>query len=96
MKHRDFKVHSLEAETNTKISIPRNGYITITGQDHVQITEARHQLHSIIDNIRYLHKPLQFTSIPVASDEIKENFERFKVILFQRKCIFMSLKRIKF
>lgn len=80
--HRDFKVASLESATSTKITIPvsaAEGTLTIIGEDAIKIVEARHQVHSIVDHIRNSHRPMQFISIPTVSEEIKTNFERFKV-----------------
>lgn len=55
------------------------GNLMITGEDVTKIVEARHHLHSVIEHIRNTHPPMQFVSIPVLSDEIKDNFEKFKV-----------------
>lgn len=85
INHRDFRVNTVEYETTTKISIPVDGVeeqLVITGEDATQIVEARHQIHSIIDYIRSSHPPMQFISIPVLSDEIKENFNKFKVSIY--------------
>lgn len=80
--HRNFKLNELEVETKTKITIPLNGReggLTIIGEDVTNIVEARHQVHSVIEHIRNSHRPMQFISIPILSNEIRENFERFKV-----------------
>lgn len=80
--HRDFKLSELEVETCTKITVPingTNGKLTIIGEDTTSIIQARHHLHSIIEYIRYVHPPMQFLSIPLLSDEVKKNFEIFKV-----------------
>lgn len=80
--HRNFNLNILEMETNTKITIPLNGMegnLTIIGEDETNIVEARHQVHSVIEHIRNAHRPMQFISIPTLSDEIRNNFEKFKV-----------------
>lgn len=81
--HPHFTLNALEKETSTKISTPKFGKdenITITGDDIFKVAEARHRIHSVVDQIRHSHSVIQFISIPVLSDEIKENFIKFKVM----------------
>lgn len=79
--HSNFKVNRLETETNTQISIPagNNGNLVITGGDITKVIQARHRIHSVIDNIRHSYPAMQFVAIPLISEEIKKNFENFKV-----------------
>lgn len=77
-----YDVNLLESDTSTKICIPVNGAegnLKITGDDAKNIIEARHHIHSFVDEIRNSLRPMQFISIPTRSDEIQTNFERFKV-----------------
>lgn len=73
---------SLESETNTTILLPKHGNdgdMTITGVELQQVTEATVRIHSLANEIRDSYSAMQFISIPVLSDEIKDNFEKFKV-----------------
>lgn len=77
-----YNINLLESDTSTKICIPvsgAEGSLTITGEDVTNIIEARHHVHSFVDEIRNSLRPMQFISIPTRSDEIQANFERFKV-----------------
>lgn len=70
-------------ETSTTISMPKfsaDGNITIEGDDISKVIEARHKLHYVVSQIRKRHGVLQFISIPLLSDQIKENFLKFKVV----------------
>ncbi|RZC38393.1 jmjC domain-containing protein 4, partial [Asbolus verrucosus] len=74
--HLDLKL--LEDSTNTNISIPVSGNLVITGESEEKISEARDEIHSIIGEIRDQYMAMQFVSIPTLSDEIIENFAKFK------------------
>lgn len=56
-----------------------DGHLTIIGEDELKIVEARHKVHSVVSDIRDSYAAVQFVCVPVLSDEIKENFENFKV-----------------
>lgn len=78
-----FFLKTIQAETTTTVSIPQYyaGSITIEGDDVSKVIEARHKLHFIANEIRNSHGVVQFISIPTLSEEIKEKFLRFKVLV---------------
>lgn len=80
--HKSFNIDAFQIKTGMKISVPadgREGSLVISGEDVGKLVEARHHVHSVIDNIRCSHQPMQFLSIPIRSAEIEENFKKFKV-----------------
>ncbi|KAK4879745.1 hypothetical protein RN001_007891 [Aquatica leii] len=77
----DFSLKTLEQETHTTISIPEkdvDGCIVISGENDFDVIKARHQLHSVIGELREKLTAAQFISIPVLSEEVQRNFEKFK------------------
>ncbi|KAF2884274.1 hypothetical protein ILUMI_21895 [Ignelater luminosus] len=79
-----FSLKKLELETNTEISMPKNGndgYIIVTGNNEIDIVNAREGIQSVVSEIRERQKVTHFTSIPVHSEEVQRSFQQFKVTL---------------
>ncbi|KAF5285750.1 hypothetical protein FQR65_LT02278 [Abscondita terminalis] len=77
----DFCLKKLELETRTKISMPGggdDGHIVISGDNEPDVVSARHEVQSVVGEIRE-RQAAQFISIPVHSEEVQKNFELFKV-----------------
>lgn len=82
MKYRNPQLNSVQNETNTVINFPtpkKEGFLEILGESDESIEEAEKHIHCFIADIRNQLSPLQFIAIPLLSDEIKHNFEEFKV-----------------
>ncbi|KAK5646317.1 hypothetical protein RI129_004781 [Pyrocoelia pectoralis] len=73
-------IKKLEIDTRTAITVPENedGNIIISGDNENDVVNARHFMHSIIGEIRSKLPAAQFISIPVNSEEVQRNFQRFK------------------
>lgn len=77
-----FILEDFQRNTNTLVELPQSfigGNITVKGDTVTEIIDARNELHSLAGEIRNSSTVLQFVSIPVISNEIKENFQKFKV-----------------
>ncbi|XP_032453042.1 activating signal cointegrator 1 complex subunit 1-like [Nasonia vitripennis] len=71
----------MAADTNTLISVPKlgqDGDIVITGVSRRDIMAARRRIDILIETSRSKLEFTHFVSIPGNSDEIKENFKKFK------------------
>lgn len=75
-----FGINKLEKDTRTAITVPENeeGNIIISGENENDVVDARYFMHSIIGEIRSKLPAAQFISIPVNSEEVQGNFQRFK------------------
>ncbi|KAF2884275.1 hypothetical protein ILUMI_21896 [Ignelater luminosus] len=77
----NFSLKKLESETNTEVSMPKNGndgYIIVTGDNEIDVVNARETIQSVASEIREKQIAAQFISIPVHSEEVQRNFEQFK------------------
>lgn len=93
----DFDIKVLSETTETKISFPKcdqEGKLKIVGHTEEDLKKALIELYSIIGFIREKNIALQFAAIPLLSKEIQSNFEKFKVILFERPIRVNKLKRM--
>lgn len=80
------KRKEIEIDTGTSIKIPKvgeTGDIIITGSSERDIISARNRIHLIVLKMRDSHPITHFVSVPVISNQIKKNFEIFKVNLYQ-------------
>lgn len=83
-KKPNFCIKTLEKQTNTKVLIPKfgnEGCITIVGNNEVDIISATEHIHSVVGDIRNRTRAAQFICIPVHTEEVQNNFEKFKVCI---------------
>ncbi|KAJ8935076.1 hypothetical protein NQ314_013021 [Rhamnusium bicolor] len=83
-------INALSQKTQTVISFPKHGkdgQLIIKGEDKSSIQKALNDIHSVVGAIRDQSAALQFISIPLLSEEIKSNFEKFKNEILSEKNI---------
>lgn len=80
IRHPYLNLKYLQKTTNTDIKLfGEDSNLTIIGDCKEKVAEAREELHSVIGDIRDQTAALQFISIPTLTEEIKSNFDKFKV-----------------
>lgn len=80
----------IEGETKAQITIPRQGRnedIVITGGSRENVASARQRIEMIVLSSRQKQPPTHFFGVRIQTDQIKENYERFKVKCVDR-CLF--------
>ncbi|XP_011499512.1 PREDICTED: activating signal cointegrator 1 complex subunit 1-like [Ceratosolen solmsi marchali] len=71
----------IKLSTNTKINVPKlgqEGSIVIIGENKKNIITARYQINCIIENARSKMQPTHFLGIPTNSENIVDQFTKFK------------------
>ncbi|GLV42385.1 uncharacterized protein CBL_03122 [Carabus blaptoides fortunei] len=71
----------IEEETKTEITVPKqykNNKILITGPTESSVAAARRRIEMIGNDLRNRHQITHFISFALVTDEIKDNFKKFK------------------
>ena len=74
----------IETDTRTRIMVPKpmeKGDVEIRGSSKRDIILAKRCIDAIIATSRQKLTYTHFISVPMISEEIKKNFEKFKVII---------------
>lgn len=74
-------VKRIQSQTDTIIKIPRyrDEDIEISGKNASDIQKARKQIESIVLSSRNKIRVNHFTNIRITKDDIRRNYERFRV-----------------
>lgn len=73
----------MQEKTNTLIKVPRIneiGDVKIEGGTERDVVSCKNQIQMVLFNRREKMPVTHFLSIPIISDEVKNNFNKFKVV----------------